>query len=140
MNHLDALRRNLDKIKSNEKITLVEDEKMFTQDIKVAEELNSFFSSVVKDLKIPEYSETNLLAEEIANRILKPVLKYDKHLRSHFEFFFVSVDEVLKEIKKLNPAWKVSKYGVISGPYFPVFGLNTEIYGVNPYLDTFHAV
>ena len=104
MNHLDALRRNLDKIKSNEKITLVEDEKMFTQDIKVAEELNSFFSSVVKDLKILEYSETNPLAEEIANRILKPVLKYDKHLRSHFEFSFVSVDEVLKEIKKLNPA------------------------------------
>ena len=28
-------------------------------------------------------------------------------------------------------AWKVSKYGVISGPYFPVFGLNTMIYGVN---------
>ena len=26
---------------------------------------------------------------------------------------------------------KVSKYGVISGPYFPVFGLNTEIYFVN---------
>ena len=23
-------------------------------------------------------------------------------------------------------AWKVSKYGVISGPYFPAFGLNTE--------------
>ena len=28
-------------------------------------------------------------------------------------------------------AWKVSKYGVIPGPYFPVFGLNTEIYFVN---------
>ena len=27
--------------------------------------------------------------------------------------------------------WKVSKYGVFSGPYFPAFGLNTEIYGVN---------
>ena len=46
-------------------------------------------------------------------------------------------------------AWKVSKYGVISGLYFPVFGLNTEIYRPNtgkygleiaPYLDTFHAV
>ena len=50
---------------------------------------------------------------------------------------------------------KVSKYGVFSGPYFPVFRLNTEIYGVNlfiqseyrkirtrktPYLDTFCAV
>ena len=46
----------------------------------------------------------------------------------------------------------MSKYGVFSGPYFPVFGLNTEIYGVNgpnvgkygpektPYLDTFHTV
>ena len=27
--------------------------------------------------------------------------------------------------------WKVSEYGVFSGPYFPAFGLNTEIYGVN---------
>ena len=28
-------------------------------------------------------------------------------------------------------AWKVSKCGVISGPYFPAFRLNTEIYFVN---------
>ena len=49
----------------------------------------------------------------------------------------------------------MSKYGVFSGPYFPAFGLNTEIYSVNlriksecgkiwtrknPYLDNFHAV
>ena len=41
----------------------------------------------------------------------------------------------------------MSKYGVISGPYFPVFGLNTEIYELNTvesevtqYLDIFHAV
>ena len=50
----------------------------------------------------------------------------------------------------------MSKYEVLSGPYFPVFGLNTEIYGVNQsvfsqntekygpektyYLVTFHAV
>ena len=39
-------------------------------------------------------------------------------------------------------AWKVSKYGVIFGPYFAVFGLNTGKYGpeINPYLDTFHNV
>ena len=37
--------------------------------------------------------------------------------------------------------WKVSKYGVISGPYFPVFNPNTWKYGpeITPYLDTFHA-
>ena len=29
----------------------------------------------------------------------------------------------------------MSKYGVISGPYFPVFRLNTEIYEVTPKLE-----
>ena len=28
-------------------------------------------------------------------------------------------------------AQKVFKYGVYSGPYFPVFGLNTDMYSVN---------
>ena len=39
-------------------------------------------------------------------------------------------------------AWNVSKYGVISGSYFPVFNPNTGKYGpeITPYLDTFHAV
>ena len=38
--------------------------------------------------------------------------------------------------------WKVSKYGVISGPYFPAVGMNTGKGGpeITPYLDTFHAV
>ena len=42
----------------------------------------------------------------------------------------------------INPAWKVSKYGVISSPYFPAFGLNSGKYRpeITPYLDTFHAV
>ena len=31
--------------------------------------------------------------------------------------------------------WKVSKYGVISGPYFPLFGLNTEIFSVQENTD-----
>ena len=30
-----------------------------------------------------------------------------------------------------NTVWKVSKYGVFSGPYFLAFGLNAKIYGVN---------
>ena len=42
----------------------------------------------------------------------------------------------------LDTAKKVSKYGIISGPYFPAFGLNTAKYGpeITPYLDTFQAV
>ena len=36
----------------------------------------------------------------------------------------------------------MSKYGVFSGPYFPVFSQNTGKYvpEKTPYLDTFHAV
>ena len=43
---------------------------------------------------------------------------------------------------QMMTAGKVSKYGVFSGPYFPVFGMNTGKYGPDktPYLDTFHAV
>ena len=41
-----------------------------------------------------------------------------------------------------DTARKVAKYGVISGPYFPVFGLNAAKCGseITPYLDTFHVV
>ena len=45
-------------------------------------------------------------------------------------------------ITLLDTAWKESKYGVISGPYFAVFDLNTVKYGpeITPYLDSFHVV
>ena len=47
-------------------------------------------------------------------------------------------------VKKVNlcTAWKLSKYGVFSGPYFPVFGQNTGKYGSEktPYMDTSHTV
>ena len=43
---------------------------------------------------------------------------------------------------EIGTAWKLSKYGAFSGPYFPVFGLNTGKYGPEktPYMDTFHTV
>ena len=45
-------------------------------------------------------------------------------------------------IVKNITVWKVSKYGVLSGPYFPVFGPNTGKYGPEKTLhfDTFHVV
>ena len=41
-----------------------------------------------------------------------------------------------------DTAWKVSKYGVISGLHFLYWRLNTGKYGpeITPYLNTFHAV
>ena len=36
-----------------------------------------------------------------------------------------------KLLTQFSNAWKVSNYGVFPGPYFPIFGPNTEIYEVN---------
>ena len=49
---------------------------------------------------------------------------------------------IAKNIDKNITAWKMFKYGVISGPYFPVFSPNTGKYGleITLYLETFHAV
>ena len=48
-----------------------------------------------------------------------------------FVFFFLWLFNPYDYIDNLHTAWKVSKYGVFSGQYFPVFRLNTEIYSVN---------
>ena len=45
--------------------------------------------------------------------------------------FEIRISKSIIWIEYQSTAWKVSKYGVCSGPYFPVFGLNTEIYEVN---------
>ena len=46
--------------------------------------------------------------------------------------------KVSKTAKKYSfvwvSTWKVSKYGVTSGPYIPIFGLIREIYFVNLYI------
>ena len=41
-----------------------------------------------------------------------------------------------------NTAWKLSKYGVFSGPYFSGFGQNAGKYGPEKtsYFTTFHVV
>ena len=36
----------------------------------------------------------------------------------------------------ISTAWKRSKYEVVSGPYFPAFGLNTERYGVSLFIQS----
>ena len=75
---------------------------------------------------------------------------FSKMLENKFSVFKES--EFWEYATKPITAWKVSKYGVIAGPYFPAFGLNTERYFVfspnagkygpeiTPYFGTFHAV
>ena len=104
-----------DKTKSNEKITLVEDETVTTHDEnKNAELLNLFFSSAVKNLKIPEFSDTDPFAERLSDPTLKAILKCKNHPSivaiknannsSHIDFNEVSVEEVYKKIRKSSPS------------------------------------
>ena len=58
-------------------------------------------------------------------------------------FFFHSCNQYgEKTTKYIGTNIYFSKCGVISGPYFPVFGPNTGKYEpeITLYLDTFHAV
>ena len=52
------------------------------------------------------------------------------------------MEEQQRSTTNLYTAWKVTKYGVTSGPCFPILIPNTGKYGpeISPYLDTSHAV
>ena len=69
-----------DKMVSKEQILLVENDEIFSGDIKIAESLNSFFSNVLENLKIPEYRpHNNSLFENVSNLIIIVILKYRNH-------------------------------------------------------------
>ena len=53
---------------------------------------------------------------------------YDQNDKSYFH---KKLDLIQCKAALAITAWKVSKYGVISGPYAPVFGLNTARYSVS---------
>ena len=59
-----------------------------------------------------------------------PLSRSSIHLARHYSMFFTFLCEG-KGSWTINTAWKASKYAVFSGPYFPVIGLNTEIYAIN---------
>ena len=113
-----------DKIKSSEKITLVEqretvgtdgniDDELVNDDVKIAEIFNRFFSNAVIDLKIPDFHGAVPLAHNISYPIFRAILKYANHPSaiaikylsntSLFIFSNKSVADVKKEIGKLDP-------------------------------------
>ena len=113
-----------DNIKSSEKITLVEqretldtdgniDDEIDNDNIKIAEILNRFFSNAVNDLKIPGFDRAVPLADNIFHPFFRAILKYANHPStiarkdlsnaSMFSFSNVSVADVRKETRKLDP-------------------------------------
>ena len=104
------------------KITLVEQRETLDTDgniddqvidLKTAEYLNIFFSNAANDLKIPGFHGAVPLADNISHPIFRAILKYANHPStiaikdlnntSMFSFSNVSVTDVKKEVRKLDP-------------------------------------
>ena len=98
-----------DKVTSTQKIN----DKIVKNDNDAARVLNSFFSNIVRDLKIPDYNNCNPMAENIQESVLKAIVKYRNHPGilttgevfkkiSPFSFKCVDKDEILKAILNLD--------------------------------------
>ena len=102
------------KVQSSERINLTdENDSLVTYCEKVAKELNSFFSSVVKNLNIPSYEGCDPLSDNILHPTLKATVKWRNYPsiltitseyenKPKFSFNFVSKKHVLEEIQMLD--------------------------------------
>ena len=96
------------KVQSSERINLIEENDTLVTDCgKAAKELNSFFSSVVKNLNIPNNGGCDPLSDNIDDPTLKAIAKWRNHstiltiISEHentlkFSFNFVSKEHVLE--------------------------------------------
>ena len=68
-----------DKVTSTQKITLIENDKIVKNDNEIARALNSFFSNIVRDLKIPDYNNCDPMVANIQESVLKAIVKHWNH-------------------------------------------------------------
>ena len=101
------------KVVYNERITLVEDDKIIENDKNTASILNGFSSNIVTTLAIPQYNEKEPVSHNIGDSLMKAIMKYSfhpgtvaikKNCKSDLFFSFSQVerDEVMKEINNLK--------------------------------------
>ena len=123
------------KVVYNERITLVEDNKIVENDKNTASILNKFFCNITTP-RIPHYNETEPVSRNIADPLTKAIIKYRFHLSivsikkncnasSCFGFSRVERDKIMKEINNLtrNKATQIT--------YIPtnLIKENSDIYG-----------
>ena len=93
---------------------MVNNENITSKEVEVTNNLNNFFSTIIKNMKIPEnYAENNLPSNLSRHPMLKAILKYKNHpiisiikrfseRFSSFHFPQVDKNTVIKEIMKLS--------------------------------------
>ena len=89
------------KIISNEKIKIVEGDKIINSDKETADILNEFFSNAT-DLNIPQFNQIDRTSENIIDPVIKATVKYRAYpsviaikenctSKSNFNFSFVAI-------------------------------------------------
>ena len=58
------------KVVSNEKVTLIEDNNIVENDKKTATVFNNFFSNITKNLGIPQYNEIDPVSQNIDDTLI----------------------------------------------------------------------
>ena len=102
-----------EKSQHREKITLIEQTNIITNDKLIAESFNKFFSNIVKNLNIPPLEEYIGNTDDTEDPVLKAIRKYKNHpsinmIRNNipenlsFSFHQVTANEIEKELKSLN--------------------------------------
>ena len=99
----------------SERINLTEEEdnSLSKNCEEVAKELSNFLANAVKNLNIPNYENSDFLAENIDDPTIKAIVKWRNHPsilaialeyknRTNFSFSFVSKEDVLPEIKVMD--------------------------------------
>ena len=101
------------KVVYNERITLVEDDKIIENDKNTASILNEFCSNIITTLGIPHFNETEPLSHNIGDPLMKTIMKHrfhpsivaiKKNCNSGLSFSFSQVEchEIMKEINNLE--------------------------------------
>ena len=70
------------KIMCSEKIALVEGTKIFKNDKETAKVLNNFFSTIIQNLKSPQYIEQDPISVSIKDSEMREIVKYRAHSSS----------------------------------------------------------
>ena len=106
------------KIISNEKITIVEGDKIIKKEKETDKVLNEFFCNVVTNLNIPQFNQIDPTSENISDSVIKVIVRYMANpsiigIKENctFKSNFEKVD-ILKEIKCCNQI-KQQQYGYL---------------------------
>ena len=97
------------KIGDNERITVIEGGKVFSEDRKVAEKFKSYFETIVKNLGInSKFMAEEPVSNESVNDIIRKfqsnpsIIKIKENHQGYFSFSAVEVEGVDRETKSLD--------------------------------------